>query len=342
MCAWGFILAVDLGTRMTQVMGSHIFFEHIAFKSSMKRAKAALEGDISKTGAQFKCFTTREFTVYYVECLARDLTCTADILFDCVFNNAFASDEIEKQKQVVYQEMLDHDDSSVNVLYDYLHSTAFQGTRLAQPVMGSSKNLFSVTNSYLCNFVTKMYIPQRTVLVAVGGITHESVVSLGEMYLSHAPNAVPIDLGPKRYTGSEIVYRNDSMPVAHVAIAVEGPSVSDENKLVMDLVTSLIGGWDLSQPSGANHGTRIAHFVSAGGLCESYKAFNLHYQDTGLCGIEFMSPRLETDDMVLTIQEEWMRLCYMITDGELVKAKNELKSKILTKVQTTTGAFNDI
>ncbi|XP_045783937.1 cytochrome b-c1 complex subunit 1, mitochondrial-like [Maniola jurtina] len=318
------------------------FFEHVAFKGTRQRAKAALESDISNTGAKFKCFTNREITVYYVECLARDLLCVTDILFDCVFNNAFVNDEVEFQKNVVYQEMLKHDVSTVNVLYDYLHSTAYQGTPLAQTVMGPSKNLFSLNCANLNNFVSKMFIPQQTVLVAVGGIKHESIVSLGEKYLSHTVNAEPIDLGPKRYTGSEIVYRNDSLLLAHLAIAVEGPAYTHDDRLIMDLVTSFLGGWDASQPGGINHGTRLAHFGSAGGLCEAYKAFNFHYRDTGLCGIEFISPRLETDDMVLTIQQQLMRLCHMITDGELVKAKNELKSKILNKVQTTTGAFHDI
>lgn len=318
------------------------FFEHIAFKGTLRRTKASLESDISNIGANFKCFTTREFTVYYVECLTRDLLCAADILFDCVFNNAFVNDETEFQKNVVFQEMLEHDVSTVKVLYDYLHSTAYQETPLAHTVMGPSRNLCGLNSSKLCDFVKRMFIPQRTVLVAVGGITHDSIVSLGEQYLGSAPTAQAFDLGPTRYTGSEIVYRNDSIPLAHVTIAVEGPSFTDEHKLVIDLVTSLLGGWDASQPSGFNHGTRIARFAAAGGLCESYKAFNIHYQDTGLCGIEFISPRLETDDMVLVIQEEWMKLCHMITEGELVKAKNEMKANILNKVQSTTGAFHDI
>ncbi|XP_023941751.2 cytochrome b-c1 complex subunit 1, mitochondrial-like [Bicyclus anynana] len=320
------------------------FFEHIAFKGSMKRSRENLETEISKTGARFKYFTTREFTVYYAECLVRDFKCVADILCESVFNNAFIGAEIEQQKHVVYQEMLQHDVSTKNTLYDYLHSTAFQGTPLAQTVMGPSKNLYSLQNNYLCEFITKMFTAQRTVLVAVGGIPHEAVVSLGQEHLCNVDPCCSdvINLGPKRYTGSEIIYRNDSMPVAHVAIAVEGPSFTDENKIVMDLVTSYFGGWDESQPRGINHGTRLAHQASVGGLCESYKAFNIHYKDTGLCGVEFISPKLETDDMILTIQEEWMRLCHMVTDNELLRAKNELKSKILTKVQTTTGAFHDI
>nr|XP_034839466.1 cytochrome b-c1 complex subunit 1, mitochondrial-like [Maniola hyperantus] len=338
----GFYISSGSRYENEKTNGFTHFFEHIAFKGTRKRNKAALESDISNTGAKFKCFTNREMTVYYVESLARDLLYAADILFDCVFNSAFASDEVKHQKNVVYQEMLEYDVSPVNVLYDYLHLTAYQGTPLAQTVMGPSKNLFSLNSDNLNNFVSKMFIPQQTVLIAVGGIQHESIVSLGEKYLGHVLNQGPIDLGPKRYTGSEIVYRNDSLPLAHVAIAVEGPSYADDDRLIMDLVTSFLGGWDASQPSGINHGTRIAHFGSAGGLCEAYKAFNFHYRDTGLCGVEFISPRLETDDMLLTIQDEWMRLCHMISDGELVKAKNELKSKILNKVQTTTGAFHDI
>ncbi|XP_050361221.1 cytochrome b-c1 complex subunit 1, mitochondrial-like [Nymphalis io] len=342
-------LYIDAGSRHESETQNGIthFFEHIAFKGTKKRPKTVLESEISKTGAKFKCFTTRDTTAYYVECLSSEINLVADILFDCIFNNAFMDSEIEIQKNVVYNEMIEYDRSSVKVLYDYLHSTAFQGTPLGQTVMGPSYNLYNIKPSPISDYINKQFIAESIVLVAVGGVKHSLMISLGEQYFPKTMSESmkcpkPLTMGSSRYTGSQVVYRDDSMNIAHVAIAVEGPSFNDDNKIIMELASSVLGGWDKSQPSGTNHGMNIAHVASAGNLCESYKTFGYYYQDVGLWGVEYISSREEVDNMLLTVQKEWMQLCYLITDSELIRAKNEMKSKIIRQIHTAVGACHDI
>nr|XP_026500586.1 cytochrome b-c1 complex subunit 1, mitochondrial-like [Vanessa tameamea] len=339
---------IDAGSRYENetLNGITHFFEHIAFKGSKKRPKTVLESEISKTGAKFKCFTTRETSAYYVECLSSEINLVADILFDCIFNNALTDSEIEFQKHIVYKEMLEYDRSSVKVLYDYLHSTAFQGTPLGQTVMGPSYNLYNIKSKPISDYINKLFIAKRIVLVAVGGVKHTLMLNLGEQFSKTESESAkcqkPITMGPNRYTGSQVVYRDDSMNIAHVAIALEGPSFGDDDKIVMELASSVLGGWDKSQPGGTNHGMNIAHIASSGNLCESYKTFGYYYQDVGLWGVEFISSREEVDNMLLTVQEEWMRLCYMITDSELIRAKNEMKSELIRQLKTAIGACHDI
>ncbi|CAG9782054.1 unnamed protein product [Diatraea saccharalis] len=318
------------------------FFEHIAFKGTNARAKTVLEDQMSSTGAQFHCFTGREMVAYYAECLCEDVSLVIDILADCVFNNSYCPTDIDQQKCTVYLEMIEHDKNHNDLLADYLHSTAFQGTPLAQSVMGVSSNLYNFNHGTICRYLNKVFDPTRTVLISVGGTKHEQIVCLAESYLSKLEPTKCIDTGEYRFTGSEVRYRDDSMPRANVAVAVEGPSFCDPDNVVMEVASYVVGGWDKSQPHGIKLSSPVARASSLGHFCDSYKSFNINYRDTGLWGAQFIASTLQLEDILYTIQSEWMRLCTTVTDSEVERAKRELKTKLLSKTESCKGTFHEI
>ncbi|KAL0902228.1 hypothetical protein ABMA27_000149 [Loxostege sticticalis] len=337
-------LYINGGSRYESLFENGIahFFEHIAFKGTCARTKTELEKQMSSVGARFNCFTTREMVVYYAECLGEDLPLVVDILSDCVFNNCYSRPDMTEQKSVVFSEMIEHDNNHNETLFDYLHSTAFQGTPLAQTVMGPSCNLYNFNECTISRYLQRFFDPTRTVLVAVGGVKHEQLMCLACSYLSKLETNKCFDTCEYRFTGSEVRYRDDSMPVANVACAVEGPSFCDPDNLVMDVAANVVGGWDRSQPGGADHPVRVARLASSGDFCDSYKAFNINYKDTGLWGVQFMAPTLKLEDMLYVVQDQWMRLCTMVTDGEVERAKRELKTNLLCKTESCRGECHDI
>ncbi|XP_063837648.1 cytochrome b-c1 complex subunit 1, mitochondrial-like [Ostrinia nubilalis] len=337
-------LYINGGSRYESLFENGIahFFEHIAFKGTCARTKTLLEKQMSSVGARFKCFTTREMVVYYAECLCEDLPLVVDILSDCVFNNSYSGPEITQQKKVVYLEMLEHDKDHNETLFDYLHSTAFQGTPLAQTVMGPSSNLYNFNACTISRYLQRLFDPTRTVLVAVGGVKHEQMMCLASSYLSKLQPTKCVDTEQYRFTGSEVRYRDDSMPMANVACAVEGPSFCDPDNLAMAVAANVVGGWDRSQPGGVDHSVRVARVASSGDFCESYKAFNINYKDTGLWGVQFMASSLQLEDMLYAVQDQWMRLCTMVTDSEVERAKRELKTQLLSNTESCTGACHEI
>lgn len=337
-------LFMDAGSRYESNFENGIahFFEHIAFKGTRARSRQDLEAQMSCLGAKFKCFSTREMVVYYVECLCQDTPLAADILTDCVFNNAFSPCDIEYQKNIVYAEMLSHDNDTEAVVYDYLHSTAFQGTPLAHTVMGPSSNLYNFTDVTICRYLSKCFDPCRTVLAAVGGIKHDQMVTLANSYLSRLEPLKCIDIDSYRYTGSDVRFRDDSMPLAHVLIAVEGPCFCDDDNIVMEVARHIIGGWDRSQPGGQAHPSRLARIASDGNFCDSYQAFNINYKDCGLWGVHYVGDVFRLDDMMMLVQYEFKYLCHCITNVEVERAKNFFKAKILSQMESSLGTCLDI
>ncbi|KAM3956894.1 cytochrome b-c1 complex subunit 1, mitochondrial [Aphomia sociella] len=337
-------LYFDAGSRYESLFENGLthFFEHIAFKSTKCRPRTVLEDLMSSTGARFRCFTTREMVSYYAECLCQDIPLIVDILSDCIFNNSYSPADIEIQKKIVYNEMLEHDRDSHKLLDDYLHKTAFQGTALGQSVMGPSTNLYNFNECTICRYLTRYFDPTKTVFAAVGGLRHDQIVILASQYLCKFEPSKCTDISEYRYTGSEVRFRDDSIPLANVAIALEGPSFCDPDNLVMEVAAEIVGGWDRSQPGGKDHSINVARAASSTNACDSYKAFNINYKDTGLWGVQFMAPSLKLEDMLYVIQSEWMRLCSMISDGEVVRARRQLKTKILSQTESCEGACHDI
>ncbi|KAJ8736749.1 hypothetical protein PYW07_000020 [Mythimna separata] len=342
-CAACVGLFIDAGSRYEskQENGSAHFFEHIAFKSTNKRNKQCLLEHMESLGSRFKSIVTRELVAFYVECLSQDVPLATDVLVDCVFNNALDMAEIENQKKVIYSEMLEHDKDPGAVVMDYLYASAFQGTPLAQSVMGPSSNLYHFSGPSIGRYLSKCFDPCRTVLAAAGGVSHEQMTSLANCFLGGLEPIKCLDVSAHRYTGSEVRYRDDTMPAAHVIVAVEAPCLSDDERVAMEVARLVLGGWDRSQPAGEAHPSRVAREASSG-LCDSYHTFNIAYKDCGLFGVHYVSDVMHLDDMMLLIQDEFMYLSLCVTESEVEKAKNILTTKILRKMDSPEGTCKDI
>ena len=128
------------------------------------------------------------------------------------------------------------------------------------------------------------------VLAAAGGVKHEDLVAMAEKYLGASPKPDgKADIPTRcRFTGSEIRVRDDDMPFAHIAIAVEGCGWTSPDNIPLMVANTIIGSWDRSHGGGPNLASNLAHYSAAGNLCHSFQSFNTCYKDTGLWGIYFV------------------------------------------------------
>ncbi|CAB3240237.1 unnamed protein product [Arctia plantaginis] len=338
-------LWIDAGSRYENSKNNGVahFLEHMAFKGTSKRSQTDLELLVENMGAHLNAYTSREQTVFYAKCLANDVPAAVEILADIIQNSSLAEPEIERERGVILREMQDVESNLQEVVFDHLHATAFQGTPLGQTILGPTKNIKKISKADLQNYIKTHYQPARIVLAGAGGVEHEKLVELANKNFSGLKNTVTdVELPHCRYTGSEIRVRDDSMPLAHVAIAVEGAGWTDADNIPLMVANTLIGAWDRSQGGGMNNASFLARAASAGNLCHSFQSFNTCYKDTGLWGIYFVAEPLQLDDMVHNIQSEWMKLCTSVTDSEVLRAKNLLKTNMLLQLDGTTPVCEDI
>jgi len=317
----------------------------MAFKGTKKRTQTQLELEVENMGAHLNAYTSREQTVYYAKSFSKDLSKSVDILSDILQNSTLGEEEIERERGVILREMQEVGTNLQEVVFDHLHSVAYQGTPLGRTILGPTENINSITSKDLRSYIETHYKAPRMVLAAAGGVNHDELVKLAEKHFGDLKTGysgeIPI-IEPCRYTGSEIRVRDDDIPLAHIAIAVEGTSWSDADTIPLMVASTLIGSWDRTMANGGSIGSKLAQKSSSLNLCHSFQAFNTCYADTGLWGCYFTTDKMLIDDFLLHLHNEWMRLCTSVTEFEVQRAKNLLRTNMLLQLDGTTPICEEI
>jgi processing peptidase subunit beta len=231
------------------------------------------------------------------------------------------------------------------VVFDHLHATAFQGTPLARTILGPPENIQSIQRKDLVEYISNHYKAPRMVLAAAGGVNHGKLVELTKKYFgklsTEYPNEIPL-IKPCRFTGSDLRVRDDSMPFVYGAVAVEGAGWDNADNIPLMIANTLIGQWDRTQGIGATAPSRLAQRVGWGGECQSFQAFNTCYKDTGLWGVYFVCQGDAAAQMMWNIQSEWKYMCTSLTDAEVERGKNLLKTNMLLMLDGSTPICEDI
>merc|ERR1712037_867315 len=209
---------------------------------------------------------------------------------------------------------------------------AYQGTPLGRTILGPTENIKSIGRKDLVDYIENHYKGPRMVMAGAGGVDHAELCKLTEQHFGKItkeyPREVPLDL-PCRYTGSDVRMRDDSMPFAHVAIAVEGAGWTNPDNIPLMVANTLIGSWDRTMAGGIHNALQLAQYCADKNFCTSFQAFNTCYKDTGLWGVYFVCDKLNLENMIYNIQMEWMRLCTTVSDFEVQRAKDLLKTNML-------------
>ncbi|KAI0049401.1 hypothetical protein FA95DRAFT_1556875 [Auriscalpium vulgare] len=342
---------IDAGSRAETdaTNGTAHFLEHMAFKGTGKRGQHALELEVENLGAHLNAYTSREQTVYYAKSFRKDVPQAVDIISDILQNSKLETSAIERERDVILREQQEVDKQYEEVVFDHLHAVAFQGQPLGRTILGPKKNILSIKQDDLSSYIKTNYTADRMVLVGAGGVDHAELVKAAEKSFGSLPvSPNPIPLGrqahPKtKFIGSEVRIRDDDIPTAHVAIAVEGVSWSSPDYYPMLVMQSIFGNWDRALGSASLLSSRLSDIISQNNLANSYMSFSTSYSDTGLWGIYLVSENLvNLDDLVHFTLREWTRMSIAPTSGEVERAKSQLKASLLLGLDGTTAIAEDI
>jgi processing peptidase subunit beta len=187
------------------------------------------------------------------------------------------------------------------------------------------------------------------VLVGAGGVDHDELVKAAEKSFGTLPvSPNPIPLGRKAhpksdFVGSEVRVRDDDIPMAHIAVAVEGVSWSSPDYYPMLVMQSIFGNWDRALGSAPLLSSRLSDIIAKHNLANAYMSFSTSYSDTGLWGIYLVSENLANlDDLLHFTLREWTRMSIAPTAGEVERAKSQLKASLLLGLDGTTAIAEDI
>lgn len=335
---------IDAGSRFENHKNNGVahFLEHMAFKGTSKRSQTRLELEVENMGAHLNAYTSREQTVYYAKCFEHDLENTVEILSDINQNSLLREGDIEKERGVILREMQEVETILQEVVFDHLHHCAFKDSPLGMTILGPEHNIRNINRRDLLDYISTHYKGDRMVLAAAGGVDHDVLVRLAEKYFGGLSATYDGELPYKecKFMGGELRVQDDGMPLAHVALAVEGAGWQDPLNIPLMVANTLIGSYDRS--SGPNRASILGEKCSRLNLCHSFQSFNTGYTDTGLWGMYFVAEEDQLKDMTEAVQNEWLRICDEVSEDEVKRARDHLLANMLLMLDGSTPICEDI
>ena len=338
---------IDAGSRFEdeKTNGVAHFLEHISFKGTARRSQTDIELEVENMGGHFNAYTSREQTAYFSKVFRNDLPRAIDLLSDVLQHSRLEEKAIEREREVILREQEEVEKQTEEVIFDHLHAVAYPDSSLGMTILGPERNIRSITRNNLQSYIRSNYLASRMVLSAAGAVDHDRLVELADKAFSAlpiGPSVKVVDVA--KFTGAEVRHRDDTTPLAHMVIAVQGASWTSPDYFPLLIAQAVVGSWNRGLAgSGLNLAGKLAQVVSQNDLAQSFMSFNTAYSDTGLFGIYLVSDRVRIlDDLIYEVQQEWVRICLNLTDAEVARAKMQLKSAILMSLDGTAQVCEDI
>lgn len=316
-------------TETLQENGAAHFLEHMAFKGTTTRTAKQIAETIEAVGGYLNAYTSREATAYYAHVMKDDVPLALDILQDILNNPTFDSEEFEKEREVILQEIGQSYDTPDDIIFDYFQETAFPDQAMGRPILGPASNIKSFSKESIVNFMSTHYCPSKMVLSAAGNVDHDAICKLAESYFAKRPTLSTLHQNESaNYTGGHF-YENRALEQAHVVLGMESVSSYSPDYYAMSIYSSILGDGMSS--------LLFQEIREKRGLVYTIYAFNSSYSDTGTFGIYAGCDPKRVPELIPVTINELTQFAGSLTAEEIQKAKNQLKARLTMAMESTSG-----
>ena len=273
------------------------FIEHSLFKGTTHRRAHHIMSRIDGIGGELNAFTTKEETCIYATSLAEHLPRCLELFADILFCSTFPHAEIEKEKDVVLEEINSYSDTPSELIFDQFEELAFEGHPLAHNILGSKRNVRRFTPERLRRHLQQNYTPERMVIAVAGNVDFDRMIKLCEKYfvVSEMKNEEFSILNspskPQFHTFSRHISRRTHQ--AHLLIGCEAPNIYSPHKTAFTLLNNILGGPAMN--SRLNVAIRERY-----GFCYAIESQYVPFSDTGLFYI-YAGVDLDAEERVINL-----------------------------------------
>ncbi len=236
---------INAGTRdeLEEETGMAHFLEHCIFKGTEKRKSLQILSRIDGVGGEMNAYTTKEETCIYASFLAYHYERCLELFSDILFHSTFPKKEIEKEKDVVIDEINSYKDSPAELIYDEFEELIFENHPLGRKILGEPEIVKKFNTEQVRNFVKRNYIPQNMVISSIGPIKMQKIVKLCEKYFG-IENDTPKSSERKpfsEYSRKSLTIDKDTYQV-HALVGNTAYSFNDKKKVGLMLLSNYLGG----------------------------------------------------------------------------------------------------
>lgn len=313
---------VNTGSRneTKSIMGISHMLEHMAFKGTTRRSARQIAEEIESVGGYLNAYTSREQTAFHARVLKADVPLALDILSDILTSPTFDAAELERERQVVLQEIGQAHDTPDDIIFDHLQSVIYPSQPVGWPILGDTETVSALSRDDLISYMDSHYRAGSMTLVTSGAVEHAKVAELAaEKFSSLRPGTTPLP-EPAMFLGGDLRLNQD-LEQAHITFAFPGVSNSDDDYYTAQVYVTALGGGMSSRLFQEAREKR--------GLCYSIYAFSHSAKDGGVIGVYAGTGESEAGELSAVVAGEMGALAETVTAEEVARARAQLKSSVL-------------
>ena len=321
---------INTGSRLESEKESGVshFIEHMLFKGTKNRSAKDIARDIDRLGGEINAFTNKECTCYYVHLLDEHINKGIDVLSDMILNSSFDTNDIDKEKFVILEELKMYEDSLDDLSYDLLVENVYQNDGLGRNILGNRKTIRSLKREDILNYYNKYYVPNNAVISICGNFNFEEIVKvIDEKFEQWQEKEVNIEVKEANYTPCFVTKNKDSEQV-NIAINLKAiPEENEKEAYALSVVNNIFGG---------STSSRLFQSIrEEKGLVYSIYSSQTLYRKCGELGIFASTSKeylKEVYDLIIkeikNIRENY------ITEEELEESKEQLKGNYILSLES--------
>ena len=343
---------INAGTRNEEPgeEGLAHFCEHVTFKGTERRKAWHILNCLESVGGDLNAYTNKEGTVYYSAILKEHIARAVDLLSDIVFHSVYPQAEIDKEVEVICDEIESYNDSPAELIYDEFENILFKGSPLGHNILGTAEQVRAFKTEDALRFTRKLYRPDNAIFFAYGDIDFKKLVKLIQKALGECPKGRELacsadcksaetpteemeagDANHKvqsskfnvqsKVAGQTIVMQKNTHQ-AHVMIGTRAYDVNDDRRMPLYLLNNMLGG------PGMNAKLNLA-LREHNGLVYTVESTMVSYGDTGTWSIYFGCDEHDVKRCLRLVRKELDKFMQKpLSDAQLKAAKKQIKGQI--------------
>ena len=332
---------INAGTRNEEPgeEGLAHFCEHVTFKGTERRKAWHILNCLESVGGDLNAYTNKEGTVYYSAILKEHIARAVDLLTDIVFHSVYPQAEIDKEVEVICDEIESYNDSPAELIYDEFENIIFKGSPLGHNILGTAEQVRSFKTEDALRFTRKLYRPDNAIFFAYGDIDFKKLVRLLKKSFLSEERRVKSEKfnSPEAQThfniqhstfntqhsfeGQTIVMQKNTHQ-AHVMIGTRAYDVNDSRRMPLYLLNNMLGG------PGMNAKLNLA-LREHNGLVYTVESTMVAYGDTGIWSIYFGCDEHDVKRCLRLVRKELDKFMQKpLSEAQLKAAKKQIKGQV--------------
>lgn len=308
------------------------FLEHMFFKGTTSRSAKEIAETFDEIGGNVNAFTSKEYTCYYARVLDQHAPIALDVLSDMFFHSVFDADELEKEKNVVIEEISMYEDTPDDLVHDLIARAAYGTHPLGYSILGTEEVLRSLKREDLLAYINQRYLPGNTVITVAGNFDDSLIEEIKARFSSFQRSGSPVPVTAPPFAAN-VIAQHKATEQAHLCISVPGFQVGHEDVYSLILLNNVLGG---------SMSSRLFQEIrEERGLAYSVYSYHSSYKEAGMFTV-YTGTATEHVGQVFDIVAHVLRDVAEngITSKELNKGKEQLKGSLMLSLESTNSRMS--